>query len=164
MVSYNIYQIKDVIRVYNKKYLIACDATLNSYGIYCGGYGISELLPQTLNGQPIHLTEAYAILASIYAFRKYIEGHNVIIFTDNKAAQAVFTRYWAKDGKWEPYLFHYVKMQYQYKCIVDVKYIKGECNVFADALSRGQWIKYHEYCRKYNRPDIGRIRINPIII
>ena len=155
--EYHTFSINNILCEYINPIYIAVDATLISYGIYCNGQYISDILPKFMLGLPIHLCEAYAVLQAIYIFQKIILSHHVIIYCDNEPACKVFQRYWSKNITWEPYLYQRSLFMVQLDCIIDVIHVAGECNVFADALSRGKMGTFKQLCITHKRPYYQRI-------
>ena len=155
------FPIDTVLKTYKQELVIATDATLISYGIYCNGYYISELLPIELIGQPIHICEAWAVLQAVNIFSKWCKSKNVVIYCDNEPACDVFTNYWCKNMAWEPYLYQRARYMMEYDCIIDVVHVSGECNKLADTLSRGRMQDFHAICSRFNRKTIKRLHPKP---
>ena len=154
------FSIESIINEYKPQLLIATDATLISYGIYCNGTYVSSFLPFNMIGQPIHLCECWAVLQAIYLFE--CKNMNVVVYTDNEPTSKVMQNYWCKDLQWEPYLSNRAKFMIKNNCIIDVIYVKGKCNIFADYLSRGKLKSFKDACKKYKKPCVTRLYPKPL--
>ena len=151
------FTIDSVINSYNTHLFIATDSTLITYGIYCNGYYISDILPKEIIGLPVHICEAWTVIQALFIFKKLLKNKNIIVYCDNKPTCDIMTKYWCKNLQWEPYLFTRAKYMMDYNCIIDVKHVAGVCNIFADKLSRAQINKFKQNCIKYNRPIKRRL-------
>ena len=157
LLKYQEFSINTILNAYKPQIQIATDATLISYGIYCYGYYISSLIPRKLIGQPVHITEAWTVIQALHIFKDICAGKTVLIHCDNEPTVKVLTRYWNKHEQWQPYLQERGLFMIDNKCIIDLKHVPGERNIFADNLSRGRLQTFYQECKQHKRPLISRL-------
>ena len=119
---------------FNRQFTIRCDASKTHVGAVLEQEGrLVSCCSKSLKGYQenwhILVKEFYAIVYACQKFHFYIDGRSSIrVFTDHKALEYML------EGKLSDKLYRWVLTLLQYD--LEVKYISGEDNAAADALTR----------------------------
>lgn len=125
----------------NDPYILYCDASLTSIGAVLAQnfpegerpiHFLSHKLTETQTRWPIVQTECFAIYFAVQKFRPYLYGSKIIVRTDHKPLQYLFTAELTNHTmqKWATYLSEYN---------ITIEHIPGSQNVCSDFLSRINW-------------------------
>ncbi|OIR56592.1 MAG: uncharacterized protein A8A55_2659, partial [Amphiamblys sp. WSBS2006] len=123
----------------NREFTVRTDASLKAIGgaliqtddkgnEYVVAYE-SRVTQKAESNYPIHQLELLAIVHCVGQWRCFLEGRHFVIETDHKSLEYLFSQrnLDRRMGRWVEKLSHYM---------FTIKYVKGEKNVVADALSR----------------------------
>jgi hypothetical protein len=129
----------------------ATDSTPPGMGGFCHGLYWYLRIPELwLTWLHITALEMLATIGSCLAFRTYFESASqVVLQADALATPYVLSKHKAKSDALT-FLHHEVLQMWEYQQVAvkaAITHLNGDCNPFADYISRGEWDKFFALCR-----------------
>ena len=142
--------ISGLFKFWKIQHSIFTDASNFAIGIFDGSnFGARSVMGTKFESLPIHEKEALAVASALLTLNKKYTGTAVMIHVDNLLVYYAMKRKWAKAQSLMRWVFLIALICIQFKIYPVIRWIPTESNVFADALSRNDEMKFFNLCQYF---------------